>query len=367
MPKSVIQVVLALVLLAVLSIVVQAQDMGITRRSYFVAEDAAGIQQVYHLLLGDGNELRQLTTAESDVLSFGVAYDGLAIAYISDGQLWLQPIHDAEVQILAEIQGDHHASSPVFSPDGQYIAYTDDGVWLLDLGTRETRQLLQDVPLTENAGNANEYRLYQPERFVLGVDGAPGQLVVDIGVWEWNSVGIYDLGTGELQELRGKLHTDLLPLYGGKALVYGNNGVDGAFSLHLADSLNDINSITEVVAFAELTDDTLFAEQATEIAPGTVRVVGTVIGPAVQGGFYFDYDLMAQEAGAVEVFYLFGETANPTVFGDISPDGGVLPIYNRMTWYDDGRVEGELVLDDLATGENLYTASEPVGPFRWQP
>jgi hypothetical protein len=205
--------------------------------------------------------------------------------------------------------------SPVWSHDGQYIAYADNGVWLVGLGTRETRQLLADVPLEASASNAGEYRIYQPELFVAGADGKAEKLIVDVGVWEWNTVGVYDLASGKLQELEGQLHTSLLPLFDGRVLLYGNGGVAGEFALHMAERLGDINTYTEALSFSSLTDATLF-----------------------------------------------------TVPGRLSPDGRLVSVYLNALWTDAGSIYGSFELLDLDARETVAGEfPETVGVFRWQP
>jgi hypothetical protein len=350
----------------------QAQDTGtVTRISYYTAVDANGIQQVYQLLLDGQSEPRQITFSEGGVLNFGVAYDGLSIAYISGGQLWLQPIHTEVAEPLASLSSTYFSRGPVYSQDGQYIAYADNGIWLLDLATRETRQILADVPLAEDASNMADYRIYLPEVFVLGADGKAAKLVVDVGVWEWNSGGIYDLATGELTELEVQAHTHLLPLYGDRVLIYGNNGVSGDMTLRLAESIEDINTSTEIVKFSDLTDQTLFAEQAVEIAPGTVRIYGSTIGnnPDEITSFYFDYDLMAQSpVGEVNFITLAPATGALTIAGDLSPDGALLPVYPAADYTQAGTVFGAMEIRDLATGDVIEAPlPETVGEFHWQP
>ena len=343
----------------------------VTRLAYYIASDEDGIQQVFQLVLdGDINASRQITRAVSDVLTYGIAYDGLAVAYISDRHLWLQPVHTEEPESLASINTDNIFGRPVFSQDGQYIAYTDNGVWLVDLSTRETRRLVQDVPLTEGATNAEEFRIYSPELFVLGNDGDAAWLVLDIGIWEWNSAGLYDLRAGELQMIDDVLYTDLLPLYGGRALIYGNNALDGEPVLRAASDLNTIETFDEVLNFSGLIENvTLFADQAVEIAPGTVRVFGSMFGAAwdFNGRFYFDYNLMEKSPIAVNMLPLPLSETGVVETGPLSPDGELVPIYLDTIWTETGSKSGQVVIMDVATSEEVVTLEGTVSAFQWQP
>ncbi|NWF70872.1 MAG: hypothetical protein HXY40_17440 [Chloroflexi bacterium] len=361
---------LTLLALAV-TLTAHAQDTGsVPRVSYFTAADQNGVQQVYQLLLDGQSAARQITRAASDVLTFGAAYDGLSIAYISGGQLWGQSVHTEEPVLLATLSAASMFSSPVYSQDNQYLAYADNGVWLLDLGTRATRQILADVPLLQDGSNMADYRLYQPVRFVLDAAGRAAQLVVDVYVWEWKTVGVYNLLDDTWQQLANQNYTSLLPLSGGRVLIYGNNALSGAPALAFAASLDNINAYTEVVRFADITDATLFAEQAVEITPGVVRIVGSALVSAAAGEtafFAFDYNLISG-AGEVRFVTLPASSTGSTMIGQIAPDGTLLPVYSDALWTDTGSVYGALTLFDVATGEPVAAPlPETVGLLRWQP
>ncbi|MBL8163801.1 MAG: hypothetical protein JNJ61_17575 [Anaerolineae bacterium] len=336
--------------------------------AYFIAADSDGVQQVYQVLIDGQSEPRQITYTTSDVITFGVAYDGLAIAYMSEGQLWLQPIHTEESQALTAVQTAQFFSPPVFSPDGQYIAYADGGVWLMDLGTRETRQLLVDVDLTGPDDPPSEFRRYEPQQFVLGPNGRVEKLVIDVGVWGWDSAGVYDLATGAFVELEGQVHTNILPLDGGFALVYGNTGVAGEPALSIAPSLDQINEAVEVLRFADLTDEILFFEQAVEIAPQVVRVYGQTISqtPGDFGIFYFDYNLISG-ADAVNFITVAEPGQESARYGRLSPDGALLPVYVNPVYGDHGTILGTLHLVDMVNGGILAVElPEAVGIWGWQ-
>ncbi len=321
------------------------------------------------MMAGDVVESRQITHAASDVAMFGVAYDGLSIAYISDGRLWLQPIHTEDAEALTPLSATLFFNSPVYSPDGRYIAYADNGLWLYDMAARQTRQLLADVPIDPMGTNMSAYRVYRPERFITDAQGVPVRLIVDIGVWEWSSEGVYDLASGELQELSGYLHTALLPLSSGRVFIYGNGGVSGDPALRIAQSLDNINRATRVVGFGDITAETLFADQAVEIAPEVVRVVGATLYNLNVGiyGFYFDYNLVSG-AGPVRFIKLSDDSMSNVFMGPLSPDGDIWAVYEDALWTDTGGVYGRLKLLDLATGEPIAAHLPPtVGVFRWQP
>lgn len=360
---------LLFLLLPVSSVRVDAQDMGhVQRNTYFLAADASGVQQIFQVVIGSSDKPRQVSSASSDVLTFGVSHDGLSLAYISGDQLWLQPIHSESAEALAPVLREQSFGRPVYSPDDEYIAYANDGIWLLDLSTRQTRQLLQDVRMEDLGSSTADFRIYTPSRFVRGSDGRPQKLVVHIGVWEWLTAGIYDLETGDLQLLEGQVNNYALPIYGDKVLLYGNGGMAGEFGLHLAESLEDINSYRKVLDFSDLTNESLYAEQAVEIAPGKVRVFGSVM-DVLRRVFYVDVDLMAGTSSELTFITLSNNQRNNVLIGRLSPDGALLPVYHYAGWSEAGDAYGEFQMLDLATGLPLESLSYPqkIGLLRWQP
>jgi hypothetical protein len=365
-------VVILIGLLTVFAVTIQAQDAHhghSPQITYYAAADEQGMQQVFQLLLGSEQDARQLTHAATDVVNFGVAYDGLAIAYSSGSQLWLQPIHSEEAEALVTLNVTEFSRSPIFSQDGNYIAYADDGVWLYDLANRQPRQLLTNIPIAADGSNMADMRFYAPEAFVTDENGIADRLIVDIGVWEWNKAGVYNLATDELQELEGQLHTNLLPLADGQVLIYGNSPIAGEGSLYLAPSLDELNAAAPLVQFAPLTEATLFAEQALEIEPGIVRVFGSAIpmspGAAALHHFYFDVNIATTSVSEVTLFSFGAESALP---GAMSPDGQYVPVYLNALFSASGVVEGEFTLFQLVTGTVLDSElPAAVSIFHWQP
>lgn len=359
------------VLLSLASATVQAQDTGmVTYLAYYTASDGQGVQQVFQLVLNQEATHRQITQAESDVLSYGVSYDRMHIAYISEGTLWLQAIEGGEAEALTAITATDHFPNPVFSPDSQTLAYADHGVWLLELSTRKTRQLLVDVPFTEASESVGVLRVYAPERFIWQAYGQVNQLVVEIGMWEWSTAGIVDLATGELQLIEDITYTDLLPLYGSRVLVYGNNAMNGNPEFYVADDDDVLADYHKVFDFSTLVEDAiiLFASQAVEIAPGTVRVMGTTLMNHApdSSAFYFDYDLMANQLLGVNTFAMLAGETNPVEMGQMSPDGALVPMLRNIEWSEAGRISGQLTVIELVSGDERLSMSDVISNFQWQ-
>lgn len=363
------RIVLFLIVAALLTAIIfpaAAQDETAPKLGYFIAPDADGIQQVFQLILDGESEPSQITFAEADVTTFGVAYDGLGVAYISDGQLIITSIHSDLPEVLAEITAEFY-SAPVFSQDGNYLAYSDNGAWLIDLSTREGRQLIADVPLEENASNAGEYALYLPQEFIPGTT----KLIVDVGVWEWNTVGILDYETGELNVLQGQVHTDLTPRNEQSVLLFGNGGVAGEFALEVGTMALD--AYERALDFSTLTEDTLYAQQARWISPDMARIVGEAAVADQTDSlniFSFDFDAQfpyeASNYSVISVKMPDGETT--PMIGEVSPDGQFIAVYLNPVMEANGQYSGDVAIFDLTTGEALEdNIPAQVAQFQWQP
>lgn len=348
-----------------------AQDNGpVVRYFYYIAADANGVEQVFQHNIGGDEQARQVTFSEEDIITYGAAYDGLSIAYISGGYLWLQPMHSEDAEALAHVSAERYFSGPVYSQDSDSIAYADNGVYVLDLASRETRLVLADVPLNAEATNMGEMRLYTPDRFVRGADGREDKLIVKVGIWEWQTAGILDLNSGALSVLEPQTHTRALAVYGGKVLLYGNGGIAGEMSLELVDGYEDLNDYTQVVRFADITSDALFAEQAIEIHPGTVRIFGTALVVPLDKSyaFYFDANLMEQTVSNYTPLALAEDTTISVTAGEMSPDGAIVPLYVNAQYSEAGSLYGQVILIDLAGGGVLnMQLPETVSVLRWQP
>jgi Tol biopolymer transport system component/tRNA A-37 threonylcarbamoyl transferase component Bud32 len=75
-----------------------------------------------------------------------VAPDGSAIAFVAEDsehrRLYLRRVDDFDLQPLPGTEG---ASGPVFSPDGEWLAFsTEEGVWKISLSTLETYLVCED-------------------------------------------------------------------------------------------------------------------------------------------------------------------------------------------------------------------------------
>jgi serine/threonine-protein kinase len=94
--------------------------------------------------------------------------DGLQMAYVANGQVWLRSVSELETRPIAgteDISGG--VSNPTFSPDGQYIAYWSDGTLKRIAVTGGSPFSICPVPLNPTGISWSEAGIF----FGLGANG----------------------------------------------------------------------------------------------------------------------------------------------------------------------------------------------------
>ena len=162
----------------------------------------SNIAQVYRLER-DGKTITQLTSEPNckGVAGYDVSLVDGTLAFIADNQLALANADGSNRRVLVEgdpgtVENDPCSfkdplSNPVFSPDGQTIAYARGGLNLYDLSTGVSRLALEDEP----GGYGFVVETHSPVDF--SPDGT--KLVVQVGQWEAPpAYAIYTPETGAL-------------------------------------------------------------------------------------------------------------------------------------------------------------------------
>lgn len=159
---------------------------------YFLNKDAGGLRQVFRLD-ADGKALHQITFEPAAVDSYDVSAKDGAVAYSSNNQLFLVDAHGVGRKILLDggpvDESNRFANSvgvPVWSPDGQTLAFSHGGLNLLALGTGAVTRVLENQVDT-SAGFAIVGELYAPNAY--SPDGT--KLLISIGHNEGSTYGIY--------------------------------------------------------------------------------------------------------------------------------------------------------------------------------
>jgi hypothetical protein len=367
--------ILTLLILFTLSLTSLAQDEDAPRSfaGYYLADDENGALQVWRLS-EDGTSSEMLTNMPNDIADFDVSEDETQIAYTSNQTLWLQQLDSSASNEIAVLEPDEVSSPayPVFSPDGSMLAYNNGGLTIYSASSGESRLILEDVPYTEGMESVDPVRFYVPFQFV------DDKLIVSVRFWEGSGFGVLDIETEVFQEQSPVTHTRLLPLSDGRVLLYGNSEIYGDYNLEIAPSLDDINTREIMLDLETLSpSDTspLYIDEAVEIEPGIVRVMGSsfVFATRESPYLYFDLNIETVEVvsdGLVEFPLIEADENRQSWLHTLSPDGVLIAQYRNLDVRTDlnsnGTLFGELVFYDLEVGEFFTPELEgEVGAFQW--
>jgi Tol biopolymer transport system component len=162
---------------------------------YFLGKDSQSLNQIFRMER-DGKTQTQLTFEPVHVTDYDVSPVDGSIAYVASNQLLLANADGSNRQVLidggssSDLHGGYH---PVFSPDGQTLAYAQEGLNLYQLSTRTSNLIIKDqFGDTTADGFRFPVETYAPEKY--SPDGT--KLLVALGHWEvLPSHGVYDLST----------------------------------------------------------------------------------------------------------------------------------------------------------------------------
>ncbi len=159
---------------------------------YFLNRDGNGVLQVFRLGK-DGAAMQQVTFEPLDVGPYDVSAADGRVAFITNNQLYLADGAGAGRQLLIDggpvddnNRWTNSVGSPVWSPDGQTLAYSHGGLSFMDFRSGATRRVL-DNQVDTSPGFPIVKELYSPRAY--STDGQ--KLLIDIGFYEGGTYGIY--------------------------------------------------------------------------------------------------------------------------------------------------------------------------------
>src|SRR5688500_16726803 len=172
---------------------------------YYLGSDSAGLTQVFRIET-DGVTQGQVTSEPVSVNEYDVSRVDGSIAYVANNQLLLLDADGSNRRIIAD-GGDidpnnpfiNTISSPVFSPDGQTLAYGHQGLRLYSFATGNSSLILENQIDDVGGGLFVPRELYSPERY--SPDGT--KLLITLGYYEGASSAIYYPATNALVRLVG--------------------------------------------------------------------------------------------------------------------------------------------------------------------
>lgn len=172
---------------------------------YYLATDNIGRSQVFRLE-SDGTTVTQLTSESDEIREFDVSPVDGSVAYIADNKLITVNADGSNRAMIfdggAINENDPFITilrSPVWSPDGQTIAFGHQGLNLYSIIDVQSNRVLEDQVTEMEGGFFFPEELYWPEMY--SADG--NKLIITLGYYEGASTTIYYPDGGSLVRLSG--------------------------------------------------------------------------------------------------------------------------------------------------------------------
>src|SRR5215216_988970 len=169
---------------------------------YFLGKDSQSLSQVFRIER-DGKTQTQLSFESVNVLDYDVSSRDGSLVYEIDNQLILINADGSNRRVLVEGPARSNVYGyyrPVFSPDGQRIAYAYGGLTLYNVATGTSDLVVPD----QSDDDGQLWESYAPENF--SPDGK--KLLIHMLHSDTSSIAIYDLSLNTLVRFPGKSDGD---------------------------------------------------------------------------------------------------------------------------------------------------------------
>lgn len=172
---------------------------------YFLDNDSAGFLQVFRLE-ADGKTVTQVTFEPANVDSYDPSLVDGSVAYVSNNQLLIVDEDGGNRRIILDggvIDENNpflsNITNPVWSPNGQTIAYGYQGLNLYSVSSGQSNRVLENQLEDVGGGFIIPRELYWPEHYTP--DGS--KLLITLGYYEGASSAIYYPNGNALVRLSG--------------------------------------------------------------------------------------------------------------------------------------------------------------------
>ncbi|MBK6791885.1 MAG: hypothetical protein IPG80_04950 [Anaerolineales bacterium] len=185
---------------------VDATPGVLPRSMYYLANDAAQIMQVFRLER-DSKTLTQLTFEPSSVEDYDVSQTDGSIVFLTNHQLFLANADGSNRRMIFDAgpqdeinQFMTRITSPVFSPNGQTVAFGYKGLNFYSIASGQSNRVLENIIHDAGSGLIVPEELYWPEMY--SADGS--KLIITLGYYEGASTAIYFPNGGALVRLNNE-------------------------------------------------------------------------------------------------------------------------------------------------------------------
>ena len=309
---------------------------------YFLAPDSGEVIQVFRMQ-PDGVTQNQITSETVNVVDYDVSQVDGSVAYVANNTLFYINADGSERRELVDggpVDPNNPfistVSNPVFSLDGQTLAYGYQGLQFYSFATDESQLVIENQIDEVGDGLFVPSELYEPERY--SPDGT--KLLINLSYYEGGSSAIYYPATDALVRLTGGegafIWGDANEWAADSSSVYAASATSGMFSSGLWRIDAATGDVTTLIP-GSAGDGTYNAAQNAYLAP--------------DGQLYFFFATVSSPEGIFERAPLqLVRSAPDGVTGRAVLRAENFPLLNEALWAPDA----SLVVIAIAPSQEIY-------------